>query len=119
MRIVMLVAGIVVLAIAGCGGDDESADSEPATPTVESVTACLEDAGLEVESQAGDVDRLLVNGGEFEGGTTIAFYASEEEASENATAAKDVTGGEVEQNGAVVAISQGGPESEAAVGCIS
>ena len=80
-----------VLGLAGCGGDDNGGSTDgdetdkteaTASPTVESVLACLTEAGIEAEDVSADDDvRLEIR---YPNDTTkIDFLSSPEEAEEN------------------------------------
>ncbi len=104
----------MTLTVVGCGGADTEA------PSASEVQACLEEANLDVESQtSGGAEKLDVNGGEQAGGSSVVFYPSEEEAAQNAEAAKGVTGGTVEQHGTAVVITQDGEEAPDVQECVS
>ncbi len=107
----------------GCGGGDGSSSS------VEDVTTCMEEAGLQVETQQdslgeeiGVEDTLKVTlpaeKGSLPNGIVVSFFESEEAAAEQADAEETFlegagAGGSVEQRGSVVAsVARSGNEAE-------
>jgi hypothetical protein len=117
----VLCAALLAVGCGGGGGDSSSSVSD--------VTACIEEAGLQVESlrpgageEIGVEDTLKVTlpagEGERPNGIVVSFFESKEAAAEQADAERTFlegagAGGSVEQHGSVVvSVARSGNEKE-------
>jgi len=117
-----LLGACAALLVVGCGGGESS-------PSVADVTACMEEAGLQVDTlqqgvgeEIGVEDTLKVTlpseGGGRPNGIVVSFFDTEEAASEHLEAEEAFlqgagAGGSTEQHGTVVAsVARGGNEKE-------
>ena len=119
-------AASLVLAIAGCGGDDEDGGGETdsgggttaegsggATPTLDAVLACLKEEGLDAKDQSSNTGGDAI-GIDYPGGRLVVSFEGTPEEAETYASVAEANGETAVVNGSVVITVPDDPGAETA-----